>query len=164
MSFIGFIGGGDDRCADPRCRVKRFEHWRVEKAFGDVHVFVEPTIAPAPQPPADAPPCDCPGEPHKLGCARNGVRTSPAAPPVTGDGDLDEIAERWLTMENPPMGGAIGRVYGAVREALQRGRALGAREENVACERLVREMFDEEDEDNGLVHVEDIADSIAGRR
>jgi hypothetical protein len=44
-------------------------------------------------------------------------------------------------MENPPMGGLIGKVYGAVREALERGRELGARDELKWCEAVaVEEM------------------------
>jgi len=45
---------------------------------------------------------------------------------------VDAIAEKWITHEDPPMGGMIGRIYGAVREALRDGRVA----ENEACERL----------------------------
>lgn len=46
----------------------------------------------------------------------------------------DEIADRWITHPDPPMGGLIGRVYGAVREAY----AAGKSDEREACVILLR--------------------------
>jgi hypothetical protein len=65
----------------------------------------------------------------------------PAAPPVSGDGDeavVREIALRWAGRD-----GVGARLDGAVREALERGRALGAREERREIEKQLRKQADE---------------------
>jgi hypothetical protein len=113
------------------------------------HAFVEPV--PAPQPPADAATNE--SGPAELGPPIapghewiNGSLRRPAGPPVTGDGDetvVREIANRW-TKE---WSGSEGRtrmpgpdaIANAVREAIARGRALGARDERADIIRDARE-------------------------
>lgn len=58
-----------------------------------------------------------------------------AAQPGPDTALQDDIAERWITHPAPPMGGLIGRVYGAVREAF----AAGARKEREACVAWIRD-------------------------
>lgn len=78
-----------------------------------------------------------------LACRKSSPRAS-AAPYVTGDEDasLDADVREILGRRGLPDSlfpvGLNDRIASAVREALARGRELGARDENVACEKLAQ--------------------------
>ena len=121
--------------------------------------------APAPQPPADATAMRTATErdmleagpsPKRMGELIDAdLRRSAAAPHVTGDGDAlckecenrhetaQEISDHWIDRWNGGEGSGRGAVEGASSEAyaagIARGRELGARDENVACEKIATE-------------------------
>jgi hypothetical protein len=158
------------RCALEGCGLRRRDHlsWQAAQLTGQLHAFVEP----APQPRADAAPrgaqcmkcgcskdavgyCSCDDDRRlkaaqapqcahsRIYMVRDGMCRAcpPAAPPVSGDGDeavVREIALRWAGRD-----GVGARLDGAVREAIERGRALGARDEREAIEDQLRTQADE---------------------
>jgi hypothetical protein len=136
-----------------RCGRSRGSHFTYDGHDDLDHAFVEP----APQPPAESaeqlrarlgwPPLSEAQKranlEHNLSAlgVTDGERTQPpAAPPVSGDeAVVREIVGRWNEhriwmgegMDHFP---TAAEVIGlAVREALERGRALGARDEREAC-------------------------------
>jgi len=145
-----------DLCANEDCRQPRTS---VVHAFIGAHpdharhAFVEP----APQPPADATAkCarkDCGRERHEVPAHGYGPGAHdfipPAGPPVTGDGDeaLDAAELAWSTLGSLQCDEVWEALKQAARDGLKaglaRGRALGARDENEACEKLMRERADE---------------------
>jgi hypothetical protein len=146
------------RCALEGCGLRRRDHlsWQAAQLTGQLHAFVEP----APQPPADAAThayrgrgelCHFmlgrPGE-QQIQCDQpplavcHAREEKPAAPPVSGDGDeavVREIANRHVSAGNC----CFTNTMVLVREALERGRALGARDEREAIEDQLRTQADE---------------------
>lgn len=135
-----------DRCALAGCGYWRDAHpVRIREHGHGFHDFVEPDAAP--QPPADAlsvadefDRTDY-GAGYKAGFAdgRDYESSPEAAQPVTGDGDeavVREILEPWL--DKLP-GVSSFDMAALVRAGIARGRALGARDENVACEKQLRD-------------------------
>jgi hypothetical protein len=99
-----------------------------------------------------------------------------AAPPVSGDEDesAHQIAAEWGACDFGEEGGSMHstecdisrRAYAA---GLERGRALGAREENKTCETLALDVADKCEKRRGYcgddgAAAEEIADKIATRR
>jgi hypothetical protein len=127
------------------------------------------SFEPAPQPPADAATCAYCGRVrsnlwHKVtsdpGTHAFVELTPPAAPPVSGDGYeavVREIANFWYGRYVGPHLPELqhSMLPNAVREALERGRALGAREERsagmvAAWEEVIDELLSPIEDDDDL--------------
>lgn len=130
-------GDGAPVCARDGCGLHR--DWFVHNPRSKYH---HPFVEPAPQPPADAA--------TKLEFNRSAESPVPpiladnhiapalgaAAPPVSGDGnEITAIIEGWL--DRLP-GVSSFDLAAIARAGLERGRALGARDERDACEQLAR--------------------------